>query len=133
MLQIKKKIFSLFLLTIFLLFTILSQAQIQKDIILCMQKGNSKKLSEFFNQTVELAVLENNNVYSKAQAQQILGKFFTDNTPVNFSVLTDEMKKEARYIIGTLTTSNTTFRVYILLKKGGDKRDYIHLLKIEKR
>jgi hypothetical protein len=133
MLQIKKKIFSLFLLTIFLLFTILSQAQIQKDIILCMQKGNSKKLSEFFNQNVELAVLENNNVYSKAQAQQILGKFFTDYTPVNFSVLTDEMKKDARYIIGTLTTNKVTFRVYILLKKGEDKRDYIHLLKIEKR
>jgi len=131
--QIKKKVLSVFMVTILLLFAILSHAQIQKDIISSMQKGNSKILSEFFNQTIELAVLENNNVYSKAQAQQIIGKFFNDNTPVNFSVLSDEMKKDARYIIGTLKTNKATFRVYILLKKGEDKKDYIHLLKIEKR
>lgn len=131
--RLKKKGLSVFFFLGLLLFTIFSQAQMQKDIISSIQKGNSKILSEFFNQTVEMAVLDKNNVYSKAQAQQIINKFFNENVPVSFNVLSDEMKKDARNIIGTLKTNNTTFRVYILLKKGEDKKDYIHLLKIEKR
>lgn len=128
----KKKVLSLFLMSILLLFTLLSQAQSQKDIILSIKKGNSKVLSSYFNQNIELAVLGNNNIYSKSQAHQIISKFFSTNIPENFIVLPDGMKKGARNIIGTLKTKNATFRVYILLKKGEDEKDYIHLLKIEK-
>lgn len=133
MLLTKKKVLSLFLMSILLLFTVLSQAQSQKDIILSIKKGNSKVLSSYFNQNIELAVLGNNNIYSKPQAHQIISKFFSTNIPENFIVLPDGMKKGARNIIGTLKTKNETFRVYILLKKGDDEKDYIHLLKIEKR
>lgn len=131
--RLKKNVLQVLIITTLLLIPVLSQAQIQKDIISSIQKGNSKQLSKFFNQTVELGVLENNNVYSKSQAQQIISKFFSDNIPVSFNLLSDEIKKDARNIIGTLKTNNATFRVYILLKKGEDNKDYIHLLKIEKR
>ena len=92
--------------------------------------GDSKTLSEYFNQNVEMVVLENDNVYSKAQAQQIVSKFFSNNPPESFNVIHQGGKEGAQYVIGNLVTGNGTFRVYFLLKKNAGK-DYIHQLRIE--
>jgi len=84
----------------------------------------------YFNQNVELVVLENDNVYSKAQAQQIVNKFFSSNPPESFTVIHQGGKEGAQYVIGNLVTGKGTYRVYFLLKKNGGK-DYIHQLRIE--
>lgn len=106
-------------------------AQIPDEIILSLGSGNSKVLSGYFNQNVELVVLDNDNVYSKAQAQQIVSTFFDNYTPLSFNVI-HQGGKEAKYVIGDLKTNKETFRVYFLLKKNQDK-EYIHQLRIEKK
>jgi len=108
------------------------QAQIPDEIISSLKTGDSKTLSEFFNQNVELVVLENDNVYSKAQAQQIVGKFFESNTPESFNVIHQGGKEGAKYVIGNLKTNNGSFRIYFLLKTS-DEKNYIHQLRIEKQ
>jgi hypothetical protein len=79
-----------------------------------------------------MVVLEHDDVYSKAQAQQIVSNFFSQNKAQEFSVIHQGGKEGARYAIGNLKTSNGSFRVYFLLKDAGNKA-YIHQLRIEKQ
>lgn len=109
-----------------------TNAQIPDEILISLQNGDSKKLSQYFNQNVELVVLENDNVYSKAQAQQIVSKFFSNNKPESFSVIHQGGKEGAKYVIGNLKTNTGSFRIYFLLKSN-DGKDYIHQLRIEKQ
>lgn len=127
-----KKITSLILLLSG--FALISNAQIPDEIISSFKTGNSKTLSTYFNQNVELVVLDNDNVYSKAQARQIVSNFFKNFTPKpdGFSILHQGGKEGAKYVIGNLLTTNGSFRVYFLLKKNNGK-DYIHQLRIEKK
>ncbi|MFW6246396.1 MAG: DUF4783 domain-containing protein [Tangfeifania sp.] len=121
---------------VFLLAAIISdyaaQAQIPNEIISGLKTGNAKVLSEYFNRNIELVVLENDNVYSKAQAKQIVSNFFRKYSPESFTVIHQGGKDVAKSVIGNLVTSNGNFRVYFLLKKNEEK-DYIHQLRIEKQ
>jgi len=110
-------------------------AQVPNDIITSFDTGNSRLLAGYFNQNVELVVLDNDNVYSRAQAEQIVNSFFSNFTPIDknaFSVIHNSGKEGAKSVIGKLETKRGTFRVYFLLKKDGDK-EYIHRLSIEKQ
>jgi|GEM_PF-244270 hypothetical protein len=107
-------------------------AQIPDDVVTSFKTGNANTLSEYFNQNIEMVVLEHDDVYSKAQAQQIVSNFFSQNKVQEFSIIHQGGKEEARYAIGNLITNNGTFRVYFLLKNAGNKA-YIHQLRIEKQ
>ena len=130
-----KKIFITFSLIFGIVtFPVFCKAQIPDEIILSLNSGNAKTLSKYFNDNVELVILDNDNVYSKAQAQQIVGNFFSRYIPVEdnaFKIIHDGGGEGAQYVIGNLKTQNVTFRVYFLLKKDKGK-DYIHQLRIEK-
>jgi hypothetical protein len=127
------KIFSFFIISLFYLPSI-AQEQIPENIILGLKSGDAKLLSESFNQNVQLVILDNDNVYSKAQAQQILSNFFSEYLPEKFVVIKQggKEKESAKYFIGILTTKKGQFRVYFLLKLDRGK-SYIHHLKIEKQ
>ncbi|HKI87962.1 MAG TPA: DUF4783 domain-containing protein [Draconibacterium sp.] len=128
---IKKILFTIFLISGMMAATVQSQAQIPNEILLSFQSGNAKVLSRYFNQNVDLVVLDDQNVYSKAQAQQIVGNFFSNYPPESFSIVHDSGKEGSKYVIGTLKTKNGSFRVYFLLKQNEGK-EYIHQLRIEK-
>ena len=130
--ELKKLLFTLFFISGFIVVSNQIKAQVPDEIIQSLKTGNSKTLSEYFNQNVEMVVLENDNVYSKSQAQQIVSKFFSNNTPENFTVIHQGGKEGAQYVIGNLTTNKGNFRVYFLLKKNNGK-DYIHQLRIEEQ
>lgn len=132
MTALNKIVLILFFVSGFLFVTNEVKAQVPDEIIQSLKSGNSKTLSEYFNQNVELVVLENDNVYSKAQAQQIVNKFFNSNSPESFTIIHQGGKEGAQYVIGNLSTSSGSFRVYFLLKKNNGK-DYIHQLRIEKQ
>ncbi len=127
-----KKLILIFFLTGAFFISIPAKAQITNEIILSLQTGNAKNLAAYFNQNVELVVQENDNVYSKAQAQLIVNDFFSTHSPQNFSVIHQSGKEGAQYVIGNLDTKKGSFRVYFLLKKN-DGKDYIHQLRIEKQ
>ena len=129
---IKKITLSILFIAGFIIYSNQVKAQVPDEILQSLKTGNSKTLSEYFNQNVEMVVLENDNVYSKAQAQQIVNKFFNSNPPENFNIIHQGGKEGAQYVIGNLVTSKGTFRVYFLLKKNGGK-DYIHQLRIEEQ
>ena len=130
--SIKKFVFAAFLVSAFTMAVPQAGAQIPDEIILSFKTGNSKTIAEYFNQNIELVVLEDDNVYSKAQAQQIVAKFFGNNKPESFTVIHQGGKEDAKYVIGNLKTNNGVFRIYFLLKTS-EKKNYIHQLRIEKQ
>ena len=129
---LNKKIISLFFILGFSLMTIHGYAQAEEEILASLKNGDSKKLSEYFNQNVELVVLENDNVYSKAQAQQIVSKFFSNNKPESFTVIHKGGKEGDKYVIGNLKANTGNFRV-TFFTKSAEGKNYIHLLRIDKQ
>ena len=107
------------------------QQEIPRDITYAFKVGNAEELAEFFNNTIELVILDQEDVYSKVQAQQILDKFFDDHFPKSFEIIHQGGKEESKFAIGKLVTFSGTFRVYFLLKLKNDK-PFIHQLRIEK-
>lgn len=104
---------------------------IPAEIIKAIKVGNAGVLADYFNVNIELLILENEDVYSQAQAEQILKDFFIRNKPVGFTILHQSGKGESRYAIGTLTTEKEKYRVYFLIKMNNNI-PLIHQLSIEK-
>jgi hypothetical protein len=126
----KKLTCSILILFSILVFGFSSSAQIPDEIITSLKTGNSTKLAGYFNQNVELVVLENESVSSKSQAQQIINDFFSKYPPVKFTIIHQGGKGDSNYAIGSLDTQNGKFRVYFLIKTI-NQVSFIHQLRIE--
>ena len=104
--------------------------EIPRDIAIAFKVGSAEELARYFNNTIELVILDKEDVYSKIQAQQIIDNFFTDHYPKNFAIIHQGGKGESKFAIGQLKTFNGTFRVTILIKLKNEK-PFIHQLRIE--
>lgn len=121
------------LITLSLVFTMLfGSAQIPDELLTSLKTGNAATLSGYFNQNIELFVLDQDDVYSKAQAQQIVSNFFSQYKATGFSIIHQSGKEDTKYAIGNLTTNKGSFRVSFLIKNE-DGRPVIHQLRIEKQ
>ncbi|SEA01155.1 protein of unknown function [Pedobacter hartonius] len=82
------------------------------------KSANSKEISKNFSSSVELSINEEEDVYPKAQAEQIIREFFTKNPPVSSAVIhLINTNPNYRFGILALNTKNGKFRVAITLKK----------------
>ena len=128
------KTIRLFLISTLLILTtgILSAQsnEVPADIITALSKGDAAKLNNYLNTNVELVIGQKNDVFSKPQASGIITDFFKTNKVASFVVLHKGDKEAASFLIGTLKTSNSTFRVYILTRKTSNQT-VIQQLRIE--
>ncbi|TDQ06869.1 uncharacterized protein DUF4783 [Pedobacter metabolipauper] len=113
------------LLSIFIFFIQFSslnavEADIIDDLSGYFKSGNSKDIASNFSASVDLIIIDEEDVYSKAQAEQILRSFFIKYPPVKSSVI-HRLNTNPNYRYGALSlvTKNGTFRVSITLKKTG--------------
>jgi len=96
----------------------LIQGDIVDSISTLFKSANSKEISKNFSPSVELTINEEEDVYTKAQAEQILRDFFTKNAPVNSTVVhLINTNPNYRFGILSLSTKSGKFRVAITLKK----------------
>ena len=91
------------------------------NITKAISEGNADALGQYFDQTVEVAVLDKEDVYNKAQAVSIVRKFFAENKPTSFSQVHKgaSPNNDSQYCIGNLSAGGKTFRVYIYMKVSG--------------
>jgi len=108
----------------------LDQEDIPRDIAIAFKVGTAKELARFFNDNLELAVGEKEDVYSKSQAERIMDNFFVEHPPKSFQFIHQGGKETAQYAIGKLVTFKGEFRVYMLLKQKNGQ-SLIHQLRIE--
>jgi hypothetical protein len=121
-------------LFLFLLLTAFTQpvlSEIPESVINAIGTGNSAILADYFNSSLELAILEKEDIYTKQQAELIMKDFFARNAPSSFVILHKGGKEGSQYAIGTLTTSGGKFRVTILVKMK-DNKPLVHQLRFEK-
>ncbi|PKP36906.1 MAG: DUF4783 domain-containing protein [Bacteroidetes bacterium HGW-Bacteroidetes-15] len=96
-----------------------------------IQLGNSSDLAKHFNPTVELEILDDENIYSRAQAELLLKDFFTRNKPTSFKINHQGTKGNTSFAIGNYISPSGSYRVSIFMKTEKDKI-LIHQLRIEK-
>lgn len=85
-----------------------------------LSSGNSTLLATFFESTVSITILDNENTYSKQQAEVVIRDFFTKHAVKTFSPIHEGASPEgSKFAVGKLVTSNGTFRTFVLVKQKG--------------
>lgn len=122
-----------FILFILLACNVFASTDIFDNISTAIKTGDSKQVSKYFGSNVDLTILNQEEVYSKAQAELILRDFLAKNSPKSFTLVHRGLSKEgSKYAIGTMiTTQGTTYRVYLYVKQTA-AIEYIQELRFEK-
>ncbi len=108
---------------IFLLLNLSAFADIYDEISGAIRAGDSRQIATWFNTSIDLTLLNQEDVYSKAQAELLVKDFFSKNPPKSFSIVHKGSSKEGTlFAVGNLTSSNgKTFRVSFVLKTNQGK------------
>ncbi|MES2653693.1 MAG: DUF4783 domain-containing protein [Bacteroidota bacterium] len=92
------------------------QADIVDNLAVHLKNGNSKEIAKNFASSVELLIIDQEDVYSKAQAEQILKDFFVKNQPAKTTIIHRlNSNPNYRYGIFSLQTKSLKYRVTITL------------------
>ena len=89
------------------------QVDIGEQLAAHFKLGNSKEIAKNFSSSVELIIIDQEDVYSKAQAEQILKDFFIKNPPFKVSILHQLNNTPFRLVILSQQTKSGKFRVTI--------------------
>jgi hypothetical protein len=117
------------LLLFLLLIPFISKADVFDDVVLTIKSNKSDLVSKFLNANVEITLLETESLCSKAQAEQMLKKFF-DTYPSKIINIKHRgaSAQGAKYAIASYETeSGLKLRLYIFMKNN-----LIHELKVER-
>lgn len=97
-----------------------AQGDVKDRVVQAIGTGNAAALAADLMPNVDLTLPDAGAFYSKAQAQQILRKFFEGHAPRGLSIAhqgTNGLGES--YYIGDLATANGSFRVTFFLKRAG--------------
>ena len=92
------------------------------DISKAMSNGDANALSQYFDEKVEVSILDTENLFNKSEAKKALQNFFTKNKPQSYNQVHDGTSKGAgsKYTIGNLKANNKIYRVYVYMKVAGN-------------
>jgi hypothetical protein len=97
---------------------VMAQNEILANTRVSLETSDSKSLTKFFNDMVEISFDGDKKNYTKTQAEFVLKDFFKKYPPVAFEFIHQGSSKEGlKYAIGKYTHSKGSFRVYILIKQ----------------
>ena len=115
-----KKLTILFSLFLVITGSALASLDMLDDIANALRSGDSRSVSRYFGNTVDLTIISQEEVYSKTQAEQVLQDFLSKNPPRSFVVVHQGTKVGAKYAIGTyVSNQGVTYRVYFFVKQSG--------------
>lgn len=89
-----------------------------------ISSGNADALGQYFDTTVEIAIMDKEETYAKTQAVQAVKDFFAKNKPSSFKQVHQGASKgqDSQYCIGNMIATSGTYRVYIYMKVSGTKQ-----------
>lgn len=91
------------------------------DLMQAMKSGQAGGVTKFFNSNVELTLLDNEGIYSKLQAEQMLKNFFVQHPPKTVYIQhRGSSAQGAKYAIAIYEATNGKFRTYIFMKDNGN-------------
>ena len=112
------------LLGFLFVFTSLTNLPNLDSITQALSNGNVEVLAGYFDESVEISVADEEDVYNRAEAKTILNNFFTANKPSKFDQVHKGTSKgqDSVYCIGNLQTATKLYRVYVFLRVEGGKQ-----------
>lgn len=126
-----KKAFLLIGILLGLQFT--TRAQTIDNIIAALKSGSVAEVTKYFQPSVELSLQNGPASYDKSQAQTVLTNFFSKHAFRSYTVIHQGTSPEgSKYVIGTLNTSDKTYRVYTYAV-GNTNAMYIKELRFEEQ
>ncbi len=108
---------------LFILFTnsigLFAQEDLVKNTKIAIKSANTKELSKYFNESVNLKLAGEEGVYSKAQGEIVIKDFLKKYTVTDFQVIHQGQSKEGalHYVVGKYTHTRGSLRVYMLIKQ----------------
>ncbi len=128
----KRIVFTLILFCYSILNTF-AQTGIYEDLAAGFNGSDQRLISKYFNNKVELTIMDQSNVYSKTQAELVLRDFFVKYPPIEFQILHRNNKsgtEGAGFAIGQMNTRSGNFRVYFIIKQV-DNTTYLQEMRFE--
>jgi len=97
-------------------------ADYESEITKAIGKGDIETLSKYFDESVEICILDLEDMLEKNEAKAAIKSFFEDYNPKSFQVIHDGTSKgqDSKYFIGDLNTNDSIFRVYVYMKSTSD-------------
>jgi len=93
-----------------------------------LQQGQANELGKITAASLELSILGDEKVVSKAQAESMLNAFFTANKPVSVKVIHRmDTNPNLLYAVVQLHTSTGNFRVSYSLKNNNNNQELTEL------
>lgn len=98
-----------------------AQSDVKDEVVAALGSGNASAVAGRMVANVDMTLPGTSDYYSKAQAEQILRKFF-DQHPAKGMSIEHEGNSQGgdSYYIGTLHSTSGDFRVTFFLKKVGE-------------
>ena len=93
--------------------------------------GDTEKLSAWFADNLEVAILSSTNNSSRNQAIQIMKSFFNSYTPRSFDITHKAGRSNMKYALATLTAGGEMFVVTIFVNYNSTNYE-IQQIKIER-
>lgn len=117
-----KTMFSSLLAVGFILMTAFSQPSTIDGVIGALKSGNAGEFGGYFDNNIQLTLPDKSDTYSKAQAQNIVKDFFSNNKVRGFEVKHKGEQNGGEYCIGTLSTAQGNFRTTVFAKNKSGKQ-----------
>lgn len=118
----KKQHWILSALTGILLMSFAVAADPFDDVVTALKAGDATRLSQHFDNMVEITLSNNGNSYSKSQAEIVLRDFFAKSKVKSFTLIHKGSSGEgSSFGIGNLVTTNATFRTTFFFRQKGEK------------
>lgn len=126
-----KKRVSLMLVS-FMIFVAAAIAQeVPAGLTNAFKHGSADELSSFMGSHVEIIQPDGTKDYDKDGAKQFMATFFANNKVKGFNINHQGKRDESGFIVGTLATSEGTYRKNCFFKKT-DNNFLIHQIRIDK-
>ncbi len=126
----KKILLTMMSVFFLLLQTTIVSGQIPGQIESGFKTGNARMVANYFNDNVELVILDKENICSKEQGEMILSDFLSKNKPTDFKI-THQSGTDSVYGIGKMQTTGANYRIILMMKSFSGK-SLIVQLRIEK-
>ncbi|WP_170878352.1 DUF4783 domain-containing protein [Daejeonella lutea] len=115
-----------FLLVVFLLMGVSNSGAQQTDLIDSLARyfraADAAKIADEFSSKLQLNILDEESVYSNAQAEQIMRDFLSKNKPVSVKIIS-RLSSNPSYKLAVLSmvTGKDKFRISISLSSSGTR------------
>lgn len=93
------------------------------EITKAISQGDISTLGRYLDNSVELGILDKEDIYNQQDAVKLLKEFFDQYPPKSYSPVHQgtSQSQDSIYCIGNLVTNQATFRVYIYMRVSGEQ------------